>query len=367
MKLSISRDQLLKPLQQVSGVVEKRQTLPVLSNVLMVVEGGKLSLTGTDLEVELIANTELAGNFGDGEITVPARKLLDICKALPASAEIEFKLDAQKLQLKSGKSRFTLVTLPANDFPNLDESVGAYNFTISQKALKKLIDQTAFAMAHQDVRYYLNGMLFEVTSGRLRTVATDGHRLAMSDVIATTKSDEKMQVIVPRKGVQELSRLLSDDEGEVTITLGSNHIRAELGNVTFTSKLLDGKFPDYERVLPKGGDKIVLAGREELRQSLSRASILSNEKFRGIRLSLTPGLLRVQANNPDQEEAEDDVSVEYDGDKLEIGFNVQYLLDVLGVLQSSNSKLTFGDANSSVLMEDAENGQSVYVIMPMRL
>lgn len=367
MKLSISRDQILKPLQQVSGVVEKRHTLPVLSNVLMVVDGSKLSLTGTDLEVELIANTELAGNVGDGEITVPARKLLDICKALPASAEIEFKLDAQKLTLKSGKSRFTLVTLPANDFPNLDESVGAYSFTLSQKALKNLIDQTAFAMAHQDVRYYLNGMLFEVTSGRLRTVATDGHRLAMSNADAQTSSDEKMQVIVPRKGVQELSRLLTDDEGEVTITLGSNHIRAQLGNVTFTSKLLDGKFPDYERVLPKGGDKQVLANREELRQSLSRASILSNEKFRGIRLSLTPGLLRIQANNPDQEEAEDDVTVEYEGDKLEIGFNVQYLLDVLGVLQTATSKLTFGDANSSVLVEDAENGQSVYVIMPMRL
>jgi DNA polymerase-3 subunit beta len=303
MKLSIARDQLLKPLQQVSGVVEKRQTLPVLANVLMVVDAGKLALTGTDLEVELIARTDLAGEFGDGEITVPARKLLDICKSLPASAEVELKQDGQKLVLKSGKSRFTLVTLPANEFPNLEEGMGAFSLTMTQQALKKLIDKTSFAMAQQDVRYYLNGMLFEVTSGRLRTVATDGHRLAMSDAEAQTDAVERLQVIVPRKGVHELARLLTDDEGTVTITLGSNHIRATVGNVTFTSKLIDGKFPDYERVLPKGGDKIVLANREELRQSLTRAAILSNEKFRGIRLQLTPDLLRIQANNPDQEEA----------------------------------------------------------------
>lgn len=367
MKLSISRDQLLKPLQQVSGVVEKRQTLPVLANVLMVVDAGKLALTGTDLEVELIARADLSGEFGDGEITVPARKLLDICKALPASAEIEIKQDGQKLTLKSGKSRFTLTTLPANEFPNLEEGVGAFSFSINQKELKKLIDKTSFAMAQQDVRYYLNGMLFEVTSGQLRAVATDGHRLAMCDASAETNGGDRMQVIVPRKGVQELARLLTDDEAIVTITLGTNHIRATVGNVTFTSKLIDGKFPDYERVLPKGGDKIVLANREELRQSLSRAAILSNEKFRGIRLQLTPDLLRIQANNPDQEEAEDDVTVEYNGGSLEIGFNVQYLLDVLGVLDTATAKLTLGDSNSSALMQDAENGRSVYVVMPMRL
>lgn len=367
MKLSIPRDQLLKPLQQVSGVVEKRQTLPVLANVLMVVDAGKLALTGTDLEVELIARAELSGEFGDGEITVPARKLLDICKALPANADIEIKLDGQKLTLKSGKSRFTLTTLPANEFPNLEEGVGAFSFSINQKELKKLIDKTSFAMAQQDVRYYLNGMLFEVTPGQLRAVATDGHRLAMCDAHAETSNDDRMQVIVPRKGVQELARLLTDDDGIVTITLGTNHIRATVGNVTFTSKLIDGKFPDYERVLPKGGDKIILANREELRHSLSRAAILSNEKFRGIRLLLTPDLLRIQANNPDQEEAEDDLTVEYNGNSLEIGFNVQYLLDVLSVLDTTTAKLTLGDSNSSALMQDAENGRSVYVVMPMRL
>ncbi|MCC2637865.1 MAG: dnaN [Moraxellaceae bacterium] len=367
MKLSISRDQLLKPLQQVCGVVEKRQTLPVLANVLLVVDAGKLSLTGTDLEVELVAKAELNGEFGDGEITVPARKLLDICKSLPASAEIELRMDGQKLVLKSGKSRFTLTTLPANEFPNLEEGIGAFSFTISQKALRKLIEKTSFAMAQQDVRYYLNGMLFEVTGNRLRTVSTDGHRLAMCDAEARTDSSDRMQVIVPRKGVHELARLLTEDDGEVTLTLGTNHIRATVGNVSFTSKLIDGKFPDYERVLPKGGDKIVLANREELRQSLQRASILSNEKYRGIRLQLTPDLLRLQANNPDQEEAEEDVTVEYAGASLEIGFNVQYLMDVLGVLETSTAKITLGDSNSSALLQDADSAAALYVVMPMRL
>jgi DNA polymerase-3 subunit beta len=367
MKLSISRDQLLKPLQQVSGVVEKRQTLPVLANVLMQVDAGKLALTGTDLEVELISRTELAGAFSDGEITVPARKLLDICKSLPASAELELKLDSQKLVVKSGKSRFSLATLPATDFPNLEESRGSFSFSIGQKALKKLIDHTAFAMAQQDVRYYLNGMLFEVSNGRLRTVATDGHRLAMCTETAEAATADKVQVIVPRKGVQELARLLTDDDGIVTLTLGTNHLRASLGSVSFTSKLIDGKFPDYERVLPKGGDKIILANREELKQSLHRVSILSNEKYRGIRLQLSNELLKIQANNPDQEEAEEEVSVEYTGASLEIGFNVSYLMEVLNVLHGGNAKIILGDSNSSALLQEVDSNDALYVVMPMRL
>lgn len=366
MKMSISRDQLLKPLQQVSGVVEKRQTLPVLANVLMVVENGRVSMTGTDLEVELIARTDLAVDFQDGEITVPARKLLDICKSLPANAEVELKMDGQKLVIKSGKSRFSLATLPSNEFPNLEEGIGSYTFSIQQKALKRLIDKTAFAMAQQDVRYYLNGMLFEVTQGRLRTVATDGHRLAMCDETANATGD-RMQVIVPRKGVLELSRLLGDDDGEVALTLGTNHIRATIGNVTFTSKLIDGRFPDYERVLPKGGDKVVIANRDELKQSLQRAAILSNEKYRGIRLQLSSELLKIQANNPDQEEAEEEVSVEYTGSALEIGFNVSYLLDILNALTGANAKLILGDSNSSALVQEVESLDAAYVVMPMRL
>ena len=367
MKLSISRDQLLKPLQQVSGVVEKRQTLPVLANVLVQVDAGKLALTGTDLEVELVACAELAGGFTDGEITVPARKLLDICKSLPASAELELKLESQKLVVKSGKSRFSLATLPATEFPNLEESRGSFNFNISQKSLKKLIDNTAFAMAQQDVRYYLNGMLFEVTNGTLRTVATDGHRLAMCTETAEAATAEKYQVIVPRKGVQELARLLSDEDGLVSLTLGTNHLRATVGTVSFTSKLIDGKFPEYERVLPRGGDKVVLANREELKQSLQRVSILSNEKYRGIRLQLSNELLCIQANNPDQEEAEEEIGVEYTGSSLEIGFNVSYLLDVLNVLHGASIKIVLGDSNSSALVQEVDSSDALYVVMPMRL
>lgn len=368
MKLSISRDQLLKPLQQVSGVVEKRQTLPVLANVLVQVDAGKLALTGTDLEVELVARAELGGSFTDGEITVPARKLLDICKSLPASAELELKLDNQKLVVKSGKSRFSLATLPATEFPNLEEGRGAFSFNISQKSLKRLIDNTAFAMAQQDVRYYLNGMLFEVSNGTLRTVATDGHRLAMCTETADAATADKYQVIVPRKGVQELARLLGDDDDDlVSLTIGSNHVRATVGSVSFTSKLIDGKFPEYERVLPRGGDKVVLGNREELKQSLHRVSILSNEKYRGIRLQLSNEQLRIQANNPDQEEAEEEVGVEYSGGSLEIGFNVSYLLDVLNVLHGATVKIVLGDSNSSALIQEVDSNDALYVVMPMRL
>lgn len=369
MKLSISRDQLLKPLQQVSGVVEKRQTLPVLANVLIQVDAsrGRLSLTGTDLEVELIATAELAGSVADGEITVPARKLLDICKSLPASAELELKLENQKLLVKSGKSRFTLATLPATDFPNREESRGAFSFSVQQKTLKRLIDNTAFAMAQQDVRYYLNGMLFEVTNGVLRTVATDGHRLAMCTETAEAATSDRYQVIVPRKGVQELARLLGDDDGPVEISLSTNHIRVSVNTVTFTSKLIDGKFPDYERVLPRGGDKIVLANRDELRQALHRVSILSNEKYRGIALQLSNELLCIRANNPDQEEAEEEVAVEYAGSSLEIGFNVGYLQDVLGVLRGATIKVVLGDSNSSALVQEVDSNDALYVVMPMRL
>lgn len=370
MKLSMTRDQLLKPLQQVSGVVEKRQTLQVLSNVLMVVESGQLAMTGTDLEVELVARHELTSDVTDGRITVPCRKLLDICRALPAAAPVDLSLDGARLVLKSGKSRYTLSTLPASDFPNLDDTLsGSLTLSLSQKALKRLIDKTSFAMAQQDVRYYLNGMLFEVTQGRLRVVATDGHRLALCDAPISGQVNEKTQVIVPRKGIQELARLLSDDDAEVTLTLGTNHLRVTLGAVTFTSKLIDGRFPDYERVLPKGGDRVLVAGREELKSSLQRASILCNEKFRGVRLQISGDQLKILATNPDQEEAEEEIQVEYNGKDLEIGFNVSYMLDVLNALNGAYTKTILGDTNSSALVQDNDDEQAdaLYVVMPMRL
>ncbi len=368
MKLTISREALIRPLQLVAGVVERRQTLPVLSNVLLVVEGNQLSLTGTDLEVELIGRVLLEHPADEGEITVPARKLMDICKSLPDSALIELTQLEQKLIVKSGRSRFSLSTLPATEFPSVEEGANSFNFSIAQHNLRRLIDRTGFAMAQQDVRYYLNGLLLEIDNGSLRAVATDGHRLALCTVEADCNvQDNKHQVIVPRKGIMELARLLTDADQMVSISLGSNHIRANTGTFTFTSKLVDGKFPDYDRVLPKGGDKIVTGDRQLLRQAFSRTAILSNEKYRGIRLVLTDGSLTLTANNPEQEEAQEEVSVNYQGDSLEIGFNVSYVLDVLSVLSGDNVKFTLSDPNSSALLEEEENGDSVYVVMPMRL
>nr|WP_288355019.1 DNA polymerase III subunit beta [uncultured Pseudomonas sp.] len=367
MHFTIQREALLKPLQLVAGVVERRQTLPVLSNVLLVVEGQQLSLTGTDLEVELVGRVALEDAAEPGEITVPARKLMDICKSLPADALIDIRVDEQKLLVKAGRSRFTLSTLPANDFPTVEEGPGSLTFNLVQSKLRRLIERTSFAMAQQDVRYYLNGMLLEVQTGILRAVATDGHRLAMCSMEATIQQDGKHQVIVPRKGILELARLLTEQDGEVSIVLGQHHIRATTGEFTFTSKLVDGKFPDYERVLPRGGDKLVVADRQGLREAFSRTAILSNEKYRGIRLQLAAGLLKIQANNPEQEEAEEEIAVDYNGGSLEIGFNVSYLLDVLGVMTTEQVRLILSDSNSSALVQEADNDDSAYVVMPMRL
>lgn len=367
MHFTIQREALLKPLQLVAGVVERRQTLPVLSNVLLVVEGQQLSLTGTDLEVELVGRVALEDAAEPGEITVPARKLMDICKSLPADALIDIRVDEQKLLVKAGRSRFTLSTLPANDFPTVEEGPGSLTFNLVQSKLRRLIERTSFAMAQQDVRYYLNGMLIEVQTGILRAVATDGHRLAMCSMEAAIQQDGKHQVIVPRKGILELARLLTEQDGEVSIVLGQHHIRATTGEFTFTSKLVDGKFPDYERVLPRGGDKLVVADRQGLREAFSRTAILSNEKYRGIRLQLAAGLLKIQANNPEQEEAEEEIAVDYNGSSLEIGFNVSYLLDVLGVMTTEQVRLILSDSNSSALVQEADNDDSAYVVMPMRL
>src|SRR5690554_4362990 len=367
MHFTIQREALLKPLQLVAGVVERRQTLPVLSNVLLVVQDQQLSLTGTDLEVELVGRVALEDACEPGEITVPARKLMDICKSLQPDALIDIRLDDQKVVIKSGRSRFTLSTLPANDFPAVEEGPGSLSFNVSQGSMRRMIERSSFAMAQQDVRYYLNGMLIEVSSGMLRAVATDGHRLAMCSVQANIDQQERHQVIVPRKGILELARLLTEQDGEVSIVLGQHHIRATTGEFTFTSKLVDGKFPDYERVLPRGGDKLVVGDRQTLREAFSRTAILSNEKYRGIRLQLENGLLKLPANNPEQAEAEAEVVVEYQGDPLEIGFNVSYLLDVLGVMSSEQVRLVLSDANSSALVQEADNDDSSYVVMPMRL
>ncbi|QFU74159.1 DNA polymerase III subunit beta [Halioglobus maricola] len=367
MKFTISRDALIKPLNLVAGVVERRQTLPILANVLLQLEGDRLSLTGTDLEVELVGRVQLPGASEPGEVTVPARKLVDICKSLPEGSDISFTAEEGKVTVKSGRSRFTLSTLPAREFPNVEDSMGTHQFTLKQGELKRLIDRTGFAMAQQDVRYYLNGMLWELKEQNLRVVATDGHRLALCTLPSKVDVEGDTQVILPRKGVLEMARLLLEDDEDIAIVIGSNHIRATTNEFTFTSKLVDGKFPDYQRVLPRNPNKIVMGSRLELRQAFTRTAILSNEKYRGVRLKLTDNSLDIVANNPEQEEAEEAVPVEYQGESLEIGFNVSYLLDVLAVLSGEQIKMSLSDANSSALLEESDEGDSVYVVMPMRL
>lgn len=369
MKFQVSRDKLLKSLNLVAGVVERRQTLPILANVLMVLEGSRLSLTGTDLEVELVGRVQLDKAGTDGEATLPARKLVDICKSLPEGCEIAVTVQDGKAAVTSGRSRFTLATLPARDFPAIEDSIGTHQLTLPQSGLRRLIDRVSFAMAQQDVRYFLNGMLLELRDKQVRVVATDGHRLAMCthQGAVQLKGEGDAQVILPRKGVLELGRLLLDEDADIAVVIGSNHIRAVTEDFTFTSKLVDGKFPDYQRVLPRSPDKILFGARQELRQAFARTAILSNEKYRGVRLKLTDNSLEIVASNPEQEEAEETVPVEYRGSSLEIGFNVGYLLDVLGVLSGDQVKISLSDSNSSVLLEESEEGDSMYVVMPMRL
>lgn len=366
MLFTIARDALFKPLQLVSGAVERRHNLPILSNVLLEVSGDLLKITGTDLEVELIGQVQLQGDVQPGRTTVPARKFLDICKSLPDSAELKIEQQENRLIVRSGRSRFSLSTLPPDEFPNLGDWEGELQFSLAQGTLKSVIEATQFSMAHQDVRYYLNGMLFETEGNLLRTVATDGHRLAMSHRTIEADLPQK-QVIVPRKGVVELTRLFEDENAQITICIGDSSIRAVTQDAIFTSKLVDGRFPDYRRVLPKDGDKEVIAERDLLKQSFARASILSNEKFRGVRLQLETDKLTITANNPEQEEAEEVLDIQYPYADLEIGFNVAYVLDVLNALKHDQVKFTLGGPNSSALFENADNNESVYVVMPMRL
>ena len=366
MKFKILREDLLTPLQQIIGAVEKRQTLPALANVLIKSDDNQLSLTATDLEIELVSKIQLIVDEA-GDITLPAKKLLDICKALPNEAEINIDVSNDKAIIKSGRSRFSLATLPASDFPALDEITSVFEFSLPQNVLKELIEKTAFAMAQQDVRYYLNGLMMEVASGVIRTVATDGHRLAYCEKNIDGDLADSKQVIIPRKGVSELQRLLSDSDDLIKVVLGNNHIQCELPNQRFTSKLIDGRFPDYKRVMPSEEGNVFIADKESLKSALIRASILSNEKYRGIRVMINSNLLKLQAQNPDQEEADVEVEVDYSGSPLEIGFNVTYMLDVLNTSTNSVVQGIIKDSNSSCLMVFPDEPQAKYVIMPMRL
>ena len=366
MKFQIDKETLLNPLQQIIGAVEKRQTMPALSNVLIRTTENSLTLTTTDLEIELVSQIAMVVDE-PGEITVPARKLLDICKSLPNEALINFSVKDTKALVQSGRSRFSLSTLAANDFPALETINNVCEFEISQKILRDIIDKTAFAMAQQDVRYYLNGLLLEVSASYLRAVATDGHRLAFCEKETSADIADVKQIILPRKGVLELVRLLNDSDELVKIIIGNNHLQVKFAQLKLTSKLIDGRFPDYNRVMPTDGDNVITANRDQLRQALMRASILSNEKYRGIRFTLEKNLIKLQAHNPDQEEADVELEVDYNGDDIEIGFNVNYMLDVLNVTNLDEVKAALRDSNSSFLLTYPGQDDCKYVIMPMRL
>ena len=366
MRFSLQREAFLKPLAQVVNVVERRQTLPVLANLLVQVRDGQLALTGTDLEVEMISRIAVE-DAQDGETTIPARKLFEIVPALPDGSRVTVSQSAEKVTVQAGRSRFTLATLPANDFPSLDDVEATERVRVPEAALKELIERTAFAMAQQDVRYYLNGLLFDLREASLRCVATDGHRLALCEAPLEGGAPTKRQLIVPRKGVLELQRLLEGGDRELELEMGRGHLRVKRDDVTFTSKLIDGRFPDYEAVIPIGADREVRIDREALRASLQRAAILSNEKYRGVRIEVSPGQLRISAHNPEQEEAQEEVEADTRVDELAIGFNVNYLLDALGALREDTVVLALRDANSSALVREASSDRCRHVVMPLRL
>lgn len=365
--LEAERDTLLSPLQAVTGIVERRHTLPILSNVLIEKNAGVLSMMATDLEIQVRSSTPATIEEGNFAITVSAKKLLDICRALPDKMQIKLEASDDQLQIRAGKSRFSLQMLPAADFPKIEPGADvASRATLPQKILKHLISLVQYAMAQQDIRYYLNGMLLVLNGKNITAVATDGHRLCLATAQLDQEADPQ-EIIVPRKTVQELGKLLADSDDPVQVEVRKNQIAFNFTNIALVSKVIEGKFPDYNRVIPSSHANLLNVARVQLQQSLQRAAILSNEKFRGVRLVLSPGTLRIICNNNEQEEAQEELEVDYQGEALDIGFNVSYLLDALNNLSSDTVQCRFGDANSSMLLTLPEDAGYRYVVMPMRI
>jgi DNA polymerase-3 subunit beta len=365
--IKAKRDDILTPLSAVSGIIERRHTLPILSNVLIEQAGQNLSFLATDIEIQITARTALSAVGEAKAITVGARKLVDILRALPDGADVTLQQQEKRLLVKAGKSRFTLQTLPAEDFPRLAKPAGeAARFSLGQKALRRLLGLVQYAMAQQDIRYYLNGLLMVVEDGQLKLVATDGHRLAYA-ATALSGGLPRQEVIVPRKTVIELSKLLAENDEEINVEVSATQAAFRFGTIELVSKLIDGKFPDYTRVIPTGHKNKLQIGRETLRQALLRAAILSNEKFRGVRWVLSDGSLKIVSSNAEQEEAHEEVEIKYSGDGLDIGFNVNYLLDVLNNVSGENIECAFGDASSSALISYPTEKDFRYVVMPMRI
>ena len=365
--LKDTQDKVLSVLQAVSGIVERRHTLPILANVLIRKTGQSLQFITSDLEIQIRTNAELGGDDGDFATTVGARKLIDILRSMPADQTVSLESSAAKLILKGGKSKFTLQTMPAEDFPLVQESASfGPVFSVPQKTLKALLSQVSFAMAVHDIRYYLNGILFVVEGPQLSLVATDGHRLAFASSTLEVEVP-KQEVILPRKTVLELQRLLSDAEGAIDMQFASNQAKFSFGGMEFVSKLVEGKFPDYNRVIPRNHKNGITLGRAALLSTLQRTAILTSETFKGVRLNIDPGTLRVAANNAEQEEAVDELDIDYNGDSIEIGFNVTYLIDALANMSQEMVKLELSDGNSSALFTIPENEHFKYVVMPMRI
>ena len=364
--IKAKRDELLAPLVAVSGIVERRHTLPILSNVLIEKAGDTLSFLATDIEMKIVSRSALEQPGEARGITVGARKLVDILRALPED-DVTLTTQDKRLQVKSGRSRFTLQTLPAEDFPRLAQPAGDISrFSLPQKALKKLLALVQYAMAQQDIRYYLNGLLLLVEEKQLKLVATDGHRLAFCSMQLETELP-RQEVIVPRKTILELSKLLADSDEPVNIAISATQAAFSFGMIELVSKLIDGKFPDYTRVIPKDHKNTAGIEREVLRAALQRAAILSNEKFRGVRWVLADGVLKIVSSNAEQEEANEELEVKYSGIPLDIGFNVTYLLDVLNNVAGGQIEVSFGDASSSALIQFESEKDFKYVVMPMRI
>src|SRR5438477_3911616 len=362
----IPRDALLKPLQAVSGIVERRQTLPILANVLVEQKNGRLFMTATDLEMQITAHSDLEGKQ-DQSVTVAGRKLHDLLRALPEEAAINIETSANRMTVRANRSRFNLQTLPAGDYPLISlAQEQQQTIRLPQRDFRGLLKLAEFAMAQQDIRYYLNGMLLVVDKGSLQTVATDGHRLSYAS-LSVPGSYTRQEVILPRKTVLEVGKLLEESDDELTIDLLANQVRFRFANIELVSKVVDGKFPDYNRVIPTGHSKQIGLSRTELLQALQRAAILSNEKFRGVRMVLGTDQLKIICTNSEQEEAEEELEIEYKGEALDIGFNITYLLDVLHNLATERVLLAFGDANSSALITMPDRTDYKYVVMPMRI
>jgi DNA polymerase-3 subunit beta len=366
--LKASQENIVAALQSVVGIVERRHTLPILANVMIQKTPQSVQLTSSDLEIQIRTEADLGGDNANFTTTVGARKLMDILRSMPSDQTVSLESQQNKLILKSGKSRFTLQTLPAEDFPLVQESPSfGPMFSIPQKTLKELLHQVSFAMAVHDIRYYLNGILFVAEGKQLSLVSTDGHRLAFASATLDTDVPNKQEVILPRKTVLEMQRLLSDAEGAIDMQFANNQAKFSFGGMEFVTKLVEGKFPDYNRVIPKGHRNNLTLGRQALLSCLQRTAILTSDKFKGVRLNLDPGTLRVASTNAEQEEAVDELDIDYAGDSIEIGFNVTYIIDVLTNMGQDMVRIDLADANSSALITIPDNDQFKYVVMPMRI